>query len=313
LPEQEAFVSQQPEGDLQAELAALRQRIGDLEAKHRDSLRCASRWWRPGFSRKFLLSALPLVALLSAGGLLYAQSAGDALFIDTKGNVGVGTNAPKAQLDIQQGTRTNPTNHQPSVKVLYVTGDLQPAAGIEFRHSNGTQGIGFGYNTMYATGSNPNQDLNLKARGTGKVKVQGVLEGVGAVPTGAIVMWSGDPTKLPKGWILCDGQSGTPDLRSRFIVGYRQGDRAYGTVKATGGEAAHGLTLAELGHLHGVPAAGKAVGRHTHQWAGSPTTSAGANVTVRGPVTGAAGSLNAKAHENRPPYMVLAFIMYTGK
>jgi len=41
-----------------------------------------------------------------------------------------------------------------AVKGLYVTGDFgQDADGVEFRHSNGTQGIGFGFNTIYATGS----------------------------------------------------------------------------------------------------------------------------------------------------------------
>ena len=47
------------------------------------------------------------------------------------------------------------------------------AGGHEFRHANRTQGIGLGYNTIYATGSNADQDLGLKARGAGKVRVTG--------------------------------------------------------------------------------------------------------------------------------------------
>jgi hypothetical protein len=43
------------------------------------------------------------------------------------------------------------------------------ANGIEFRHDNGTQGIGFGFNTIYATGSNDDQDLGLAARGLGSL------------------------------------------------------------------------------------------------------------------------------------------------
>lgn len=38
------------------------------------------------------------------------------------------------------------------------------------------------------------------------------------VPTGVIVMWSGTIATIPRTWALCDGQNGTPDLRSRFIV-----------------------------------------------------------------------------------------------
>ena len=74
------------------------------------------------------------------------------LFIDRSSkNVGIGTVDPKGCLDVQADPRTgtHPTN-----RILYVTGDSQEADGIEFRHSNGTQGIGFGYNTIYATGSN---------------------------------------------------------------------------------------------------------------------------------------------------------------
>ena len=47
------------------------------------------------------------------------------------------------------------------------------AGGHEFRHANMTLGIGLGYNTIYATGSNADQDLGLKARGAGKVRVAG--------------------------------------------------------------------------------------------------------------------------------------------
>jgi microcystin-dependent protein len=32
-------------------------------------------------------------------------------------------------------------------------------------------------------------------------------------------MWSGAVDAVPEGWLLCDGENGTPDLRDRFIVG----------------------------------------------------------------------------------------------
>jgi Phage T4 tail fibre len=55
---------------------------------------------------------------------------------------------------------------------IYAKVDSSPDSnGIEFRHSNESQGIGFGYNTIYATGSNADQNLNLKSRGTGKVQI----------------------------------------------------------------------------------------------------------------------------------------------
>lgn len=38
-------------------------------------------------------------------------------------------------------------------------------------------------------------------------------------PSGVIVMWSGSIKNIPKGWLLCDGTKGTPDLRERFVLG----------------------------------------------------------------------------------------------
>lgn len=39
------------------------------------------------------------------------------------------------------------------------------------------------------------------------------------VPAGTIVAWSGKYDSIPSGWAICDGTSGTPDLRNRFIMG----------------------------------------------------------------------------------------------
>lgn len=49
---------------------------------------------------------------------------------------------------------------------LYVCGDwYEVSNGAEFRHSNGTQGVGIGYAGIYATGSNANQNLSFKSKG----------------------------------------------------------------------------------------------------------------------------------------------------
>jgi microcystin-dependent protein len=39
------------------------------------------------------------------------------------------------------------------------------------------------------------------------------------VPYGSIMLWNGSPETVPKGWAICDGQNGTPDLRDRFVIG----------------------------------------------------------------------------------------------
>ena len=85
-------------------------------------------------------------------------------------NVGIGTIDPKATLDIADGTRTR--THASSPKGLYVTGEFGPADGVEFRHNNGCSGIGIGFNTIYAAGSNANDDVNIRPKGTGKVGIE---------------------------------------------------------------------------------------------------------------------------------------------
>jgi len=36
---------------------------------------------------------------------------------------------------------------------------------------------------------------------------------------GIICLWYGQAADVPDGWVICDGENGTPDLRSRFILG----------------------------------------------------------------------------------------------
>jgi hypothetical protein len=99
----------------------------------------------------------------------------EALTISPNGNLGIGTSDPKAKLDISTTPRTD--THPTAIKGLYITGDFKADSdGIEFRHSNGSQGIGFGYNTIYAAGTNDNQDLNLKPKGTGKVIISNLYD-----------------------------------------------------------------------------------------------------------------------------------------
>ncbi len=65
-------------------------------------------------------------------------------------------------------TITPPTQATRALFVSANTGS-QTEPIVDFRHDNLTQGVGIGWNSVVATGSVPNQDLYLVAKGTGQV------------------------------------------------------------------------------------------------------------------------------------------------
>lgn len=121
------------------------------------------------------------------------------------------------------------------------------------------------------------------------------------IPTGVIVMWSGSIASIPPGWALCNGANGTPNLQDKFIVGAGSGYNP----NDTGGANSITLTEAQMPtHNHAV--------YHHAGWQGPGANTAGAgggdNVTLVIPGT-TSSSGSSQAHENRPPYYALAYIM----
>jgi microcystin-dependent protein len=98
-----------------------------------------------------------------------------------------------------------------------------------------------------------------------------------SVPAGVILLWSGSIASIPTGWLLCNGSSGTPDLRDRFVVG---AGSTY-AVAATGGSATTTLIEANLpSHTHSISASGTTSTvniDHNHSVSASGTTSAQSN------------------------------------
>jgi microcystin-dependent protein len=78
-------------------------------------------------------------------------------------------------------------------------------------------------------------------------------------PKGIICNYNGDATAIPDGWVICNGENDTPDLRARFTVGINMGtskDVNYSTyeTKQKGGSKAISVTLAKNQlppHTHG--------------------------------------------------------------
>lgn len=68
------------------------------------------------------------------------------------------------------------------------------------------------------------------------------------VPTGTIAVWTGTLSSIPNGWFLCDGNNGTPDLRTVFP---KCVPNAVTNPGLTGGQATVTLTIANMNtHRH---------------------------------------------------------------
>ena len=176
------------------------------------------------------------------------------------------------------------------------------------------------------------------------------LTGVQGVPTGCILLWSGAANAIPSGFVLCNGSNSTPDLRGKFVVGYHDGNGDY-DVGDTGGAETVTLTEAQIpshnhtfssSHTHGSGSySTNTTGSHNHTWqrqdvginngyrpwpasnndCKSTTVNTGSNGNHSHTITGTSGSGTASgttgnagsgnAHENRPPYYALCYIMKT--
>ena len=152
------------------------------------------------------------------------------------------------------------------------------------------------------------------------------------------MMWSGASNAIPSGFVLCDGNNSTPDLRNRFVVG---AGNSY-NVDATGGSkdavlVTHTHNLQN--HVHGVNLTTNDPGTHTHSysryantynygrhWQGYPSIGETTNTNTGGggahthtvsgntgqPSTNTTDTLGESAtNKNLPPYYALCYIMKT--
>ena len=188
------------------------------------------------------------------------------------------------------------------------SGDLVAAGAAKSGNLSVSSGLTAASAT--ATGAVSSGTLAIAGRATvnGDLVVSGAVSGAGTIPIGGIVAWSGSVADIPAGWALCDGQMAenrrTPDLRNRFVVG-AGGEYAVG---ATGGEKAHTLTLGEMpSHRHAYKFKGADLDLswkdHNYFYNMSDHYSGNGNTKY----TDYAGG--GEAHENRPPYYALCYIM----
>jgi len=147
--------------------------------------------------------------------------------------------------------------------------------------------------------------------------------------TGMILMWSGSIATIPSGWALCNGSSGTPDLRNRFIIGAHSDDAGVakttitGSPTQTGGSkdaitVSHTHTASSAAHQHssigyngagnipyGTSSGQPSMGMWSPQ--NNATTHVLSSSTAASVTVDSAGSSGTDA--NLVPYFALAYIM----
>lgn len=144
---------------------------------------------------------------------------------------------------------------------------------------------------------------------------------------GMVMMFAGTEAEMPKGWALCNGENGTPDLRDRFIVGkgskftgQGEGTKSTDEATVTGSVIVNNTTLT----LDQIPS-------HSHQYnkieyrnfgyyygdsrQGMIDTNSSVSTTSSGGGKGHKhdATLTTNSHKHSidpiPPHYALAFIM----
>jgi len=139
------------------------------------------------------------------------------------------------------------------------------------------------------------------------------------LPRGVILIWSGSSASIPSGWALCNGSSGTPDLRDRFVVGagttYVVGGTG-GTKDAVVVSHTHTATVTDPGHTHNLHVFDRSIDGSGEE--GDNTVASGSagvsgyidgnttGISVTNSTTGVSGT-----NQNLPPYYALCYIMKT--
>ena len=130
---------------------------------------------------------------------------------------------------------------------------------------------------------------------------------VSRVPKGTIVAYN--KAEAPAGWAICNGESGTPDLRGKFILGFNPSNkpdpvRFVNNLFDKGGEERVKLSIDEMPshtHTYEVPVWGGG-NMGDNQPFGNNRGNNRLNTN-----TGSTGG--NQPHNNMPPYYVLVYII----
>lgn len=163
------------------------------------------------------------------------------------------------------------------------------------------------------------------ATSTAQSTANAALSAAGSFSAGMIMMWAGNPASVPTGWALCDGLDGRPNLKGKFVVGFSATTGTY-TMGATGGLASVLLASNQMPlHTHAVNDPGHNHANGVYQYLlrsdglstvhDNDNTTGEPNLVQKGAIQSSGTGISLgnaggnAAHENRPPYYTLAYII----
>ncbi|MBA7559158.1 hypothetical protein ES708_00772 [subsurface metagenome] len=125
-------------------------------------------------------------------------------------------------------------------------------------------------------------------------------------PSGLIVLWHGTIASIPSGWVICDGNSSSPNLLTRFIEGVATAATNPG---ATGGAVSHKHTMGT--HTHTNPQTGNNTTSPTASFEYRAAGGLARTHTHPQADTGAKDPGDTNYTDGRPKFYDVAFLMKT--
>jgi hypothetical protein len=145
------------------------------------------------------------------------------------------------------------------------------------------------------------------------------------VPLGTIIMYAPASTSEfdnsglgvasnVSGWAICNGSNGTPDMRSKFVVGYNPSDADYNVIGETGGQKyvtqvlAHEHFLANTDTVpSGTPIISPSLYLSRHL-GGAGNLDYYLSGTATNATVGKTSSTGVAQPDNRPPYFTVLYL-----
>jgi len=123
------------------------------------------------------------------------------------------TNFRRCEVTAVDGQITVDCNYNPNAVWVHIDGIFMQSNA--YQATNGTQII---FNNSLKANEIVSILTITDSNSISSARTNVITQPQNNIPEGGIIMWAGLYHDVPDGWILCDGNNATPDLRSNFIL-----------------------------------------------------------------------------------------------